>query len=215
MDLLDRLLGHDAWTTRQLLLRCRGLTDEQLDRRFDIGHETLRGTLVHIIGNLEVWTDLLHERPVRPDAATASAQPSARWTSSGAAMARPPAAAISSATTRALSSKRSATQTTAPSAAKSRAWAPPIAPPPPVISATLPRSFIDRLLSPPRSLGTAARPRGRSYYVNARWVNAGDPTDPPPAESGPIIPAFHATVGSTTGNRGRRSRPRSPCTCTL
>ncbi len=70
MDLLDRLLGHDAWTTRQLLLRCRGLTDEQLDRRFDIGHETLRGTLVHILGNLEVWTDLLHERPVRPDAAT-------------------------------------------------------------------------------------------------------------------------------------------------
>ena len=70
MDLLDRLLGHDAWTTRQLLLRCRGLTDEQLDRRFDIGHETLRGTLVHIIGNLEVWTDLLHERPVRPDSAT-------------------------------------------------------------------------------------------------------------------------------------------------
>ena len=65
MDLLDRLLGHDAWTTRQLLLRCRGLTDEDLDRRFDIGHETLRGTLVHLIGNMEVWTDLLYERPVR------------------------------------------------------------------------------------------------------------------------------------------------------
>ena len=32
MDILDRLLGHDAWTTRQLLLRCRGLTDEQLDQ---------------------------------------------------------------------------------------------------------------------------------------------------------------------------------------
>lgn len=65
MDLLDRLLGHDAWTTRQLLLRCRGLTDEDLNRRFDIGHETLRGTLVHLIGNMEVWTDLLYERPVR------------------------------------------------------------------------------------------------------------------------------------------------------
>ena len=68
MDLLDRLLGHDAWTTRQLLLRCRGLTDEDLDRRFDIGHETLRATLVHLIGNMEVWTDLLDERPVRSGA---------------------------------------------------------------------------------------------------------------------------------------------------
>ncbi len=68
MDLLDRLLGHDAWTTRQLLLRCRGLKDEDLDRRFDIGHETLRGTLVHLIGNMEVWTDLLYERPVRSGA---------------------------------------------------------------------------------------------------------------------------------------------------
>ena len=28
MDLLDRLLGHDAWTTRLLLQRCGELTDE-------------------------------------------------------------------------------------------------------------------------------------------------------------------------------------------
>ena len=81
MDLLDRLLAHDAWTTRQLLLRSRDLTDAQLDRPFDIGHETLRRTFVHIIGNMEVWTDLLqtpgalrprsggcsfHRRPSRP-----------------------------------------------------------------------------------------------------------------------------------------------------
>ncbi len=54
MDLLDRLLGHDAWTTRQLLLRCRNLTDEQLDREFDIGHRTVRATLLHVIRNVEV-----------------------------------------------------------------------------------------------------------------------------------------------------------------
>jgi hypothetical protein len=41
MDILDRLLGHDAWTTRQLLLRCRDLTDAQLDREFDIGHRSV------------------------------------------------------------------------------------------------------------------------------------------------------------------------------
>src|SRR5437868_4108683 len=73
MDLLDRLLAHDAWTTRQLLLLSRDLTDAQLDRPFDIGHETLRRTFVHIIGNMEVWTDLLAERPVRPRTPPAAA----------------------------------------------------------------------------------------------------------------------------------------------
>jgi uncharacterized damage-inducible protein DinB len=54
MDLLDRLLGtHDAWTTRQLLGRCRELTDEQLDHEFEIGHRTVRATLLHMIRNVE------------------------------------------------------------------------------------------------------------------------------------------------------------------
>jgi uncharacterized damage-inducible protein DinB len=66
MDLLDRFLGHDTWTTRRLLLYCRELTPEQLHRRFDIGHETLQETLVHMIRNIEVWTDLIYERPVQP-----------------------------------------------------------------------------------------------------------------------------------------------------
>ena len=66
MDILDRLLGHDSWTTRQLLSRSHGLSDEQLDGRFPIGHASLRATFVHIIRNMEVWTDLIAERPVRP-----------------------------------------------------------------------------------------------------------------------------------------------------
>ncbi len=70
MDLLDRLLGHDAWTTRQLLLRCRDLTDEQLDREFDIGHRTVRATLLHVIRNVEVWSDLMNGRPVAGDQGT-------------------------------------------------------------------------------------------------------------------------------------------------
>ena len=65
MDLLDRLLGHDAWTTRQLLLRCRELTDAQLDRPFDIGDRSLRETFLHVIENMEVWTDRIAARPVR------------------------------------------------------------------------------------------------------------------------------------------------------
>ena len=59
MNLLDRLLGHDAWTTRQLLLLCRVLTDEQLDCEFDIAHRTVRATFVHIIYNLEAWSDCM------------------------------------------------------------------------------------------------------------------------------------------------------------
>ena len=59
MDMLDRLLGHDAWTTDQLLQRCRELTPTQLTQSFDIGHEGLKATLEHMIGNVEVWTDLM------------------------------------------------------------------------------------------------------------------------------------------------------------
>lgn len=65
MDLLDRLLAHDAWTTRQLLPACQALADEALDREFDIDQRTLRGTFVHLIVSLEAWTDLICERPVQ------------------------------------------------------------------------------------------------------------------------------------------------------
>lgn len=64
MDLLDRLLAHDAWTTRQLLEICATLSDEQLDQQFDIGHRTLRATLHHIIGNMELWSALMAGVPI-------------------------------------------------------------------------------------------------------------------------------------------------------
>jgi uncharacterized damage-inducible protein DinB len=67
MDLLDRLLGHDAWTTRRLLLRCRELDPGALQRRFDVGHETVYATLVHMIGNVRTWTDLMAGATVVPD----------------------------------------------------------------------------------------------------------------------------------------------------
>jgi len=64
MDIVDRLLAHDTWTTRQLLMACQSLPDSLLDREFDIDHKTLRETFIHIIDNMETWTDLLCERPV-------------------------------------------------------------------------------------------------------------------------------------------------------
>lgn len=59
MTILDRLLGHDAWTTRQLLLRCRELSDEQFNRNFEIGDRSLAGTFEHIVSCMESHTDLI------------------------------------------------------------------------------------------------------------------------------------------------------------
>jgi uncharacterized damage-inducible protein DinB len=59
MTILDRLLSHDAWTTRQLLLRCQPLSDEQMQREFDIDNKSLSATLGHLIGAMEYHTDRL------------------------------------------------------------------------------------------------------------------------------------------------------------
>ena len=68
MDLLDRLLGHDAWTTRELLRRAAELDDEALDRGLDLGHGSVRATLLHLVRNMEVWSDLMAGVPVRENA---------------------------------------------------------------------------------------------------------------------------------------------------
>lgn len=65
MDLLDRLLGHDAETTRLLLKRCRELSDQQLDQPFDIGHGSVRATVLHMLRNVEAWADLMNGEPPR------------------------------------------------------------------------------------------------------------------------------------------------------
>jgi uncharacterized damage-inducible protein DinB len=64
MDLLDRLLGHDAWTARLILERCCELDDAQLHHPFDIGHESVYETLVHMIGNVRTWTELMSDVPI-------------------------------------------------------------------------------------------------------------------------------------------------------
>jgi len=65
MTLLDRLLGHDAWTTRQLLLVCKSLPNAQLDAKFDMSHGSVRSTFLHILRNMEAWTDVMEGRPIR------------------------------------------------------------------------------------------------------------------------------------------------------
>ncbi len=65
MDLLDRLLEHDVWTTRQLMLQSKSLSDSQLDKIFDMDSRTLRECFVHLVQAMELWNDLLYERSAR------------------------------------------------------------------------------------------------------------------------------------------------------
>jgi len=63
MDILDRLIGHDRWTTERLLRRCGDLTVADWDREFDIGHQTLRRTFEHFLLARRSWVDLMTRSP--------------------------------------------------------------------------------------------------------------------------------------------------------
>jgi uncharacterized damage-inducible protein DinB len=65
MTILEKVLRHDAWTTRLLLTRAAELSNAALDQPFDMGHQTLRRTFQHIVGNMECWCDLILARPRR------------------------------------------------------------------------------------------------------------------------------------------------------
>ena len=57
--MLDRMLDHDQWATGELLDVSVGLTDAQLDQAFDIGHTSVRATLVHLVKNVGSWAAYL------------------------------------------------------------------------------------------------------------------------------------------------------------
>jgi uncharacterized damage-inducible protein DinB len=65
-NLLDILLEHDKWATRQMLLACEKLSADQFARAFEMGPGSLQATIAHIIGAMRRWTDTLAERPRRP-----------------------------------------------------------------------------------------------------------------------------------------------------
>ena len=67
MDLFDRLLGHDKWTTSHYMELAGRLKDEQLDQEFDIGLRTVRRTFDHVIVNVDFWTGLMVGKPVDYD----------------------------------------------------------------------------------------------------------------------------------------------------
>jgi uncharacterized damage-inducible protein DinB len=53
MDYLDRMLDHEQWAMGLLFDSSGGLSDEQLDRAFDIGQGSIRATFEHLVGNVE------------------------------------------------------------------------------------------------------------------------------------------------------------------
>src|SRR4051812_28901000 len=63
MEMLDRYLGYEGWTTGHILTRCQELTREQLHQAFDIGHGSLHETIVHLISVLEIWLEMMREEP--------------------------------------------------------------------------------------------------------------------------------------------------------
>jgi uncharacterized damage-inducible protein DinB len=57
---LQILLDHNAWATRELILCCRQLSDEELDRPFEIGPGGIRKTLIHIVGAMRSWASRIN-----------------------------------------------------------------------------------------------------------------------------------------------------------
>jgi uncharacterized damage-inducible protein DinB len=64
---LDALYQHDRWATEQLLAVCAKLTDEQLDRPFEMGFGSIRKTFVHMISVIDGWHSAITTQPRRFD----------------------------------------------------------------------------------------------------------------------------------------------------
>lgn len=64
-DPVQILLAHNHWATRNILDACAKLSDQQLDRPFEMGLGSLRATLTHVLSAMRGWGDLLAQRPQR------------------------------------------------------------------------------------------------------------------------------------------------------
>jgi hypothetical protein len=76
MDIIDRLIDHDLWMTRQMLAHAQNLTGEQLDTPsvvpnvpmpFDSPEGTLREALNRLVFTKEVWLAAVGRRPFPED----------------------------------------------------------------------------------------------------------------------------------------------------
>jgi uncharacterized damage-inducible protein DinB len=56
------LLVHNRWATRNLIESCQALTHEQFHKSFETSLGSLHDTIVHILGAIGGWGDLLADR---------------------------------------------------------------------------------------------------------------------------------------------------------
>ena len=63
---LDIMLKHDRWATRLILEKCASLSDEQFNRKFEMGPGSLHATITHMFAAQRFWGDLLAGREQRP-----------------------------------------------------------------------------------------------------------------------------------------------------
>jgi uncharacterized damage-inducible protein DinB len=65
-DPLDILLIHNHWANRLIIQTCATLTPEQFHHAFEMGRGSLHNNMVHIVGAMRRWTDMLEGRELRP-----------------------------------------------------------------------------------------------------------------------------------------------------
>jgi uncharacterized damage-inducible protein DinB len=57
MNAIRRMLRHGEWANGEILRCARGLSDDSLDRKFEMGPGSLRRTLLHIHNGESVWLE--------------------------------------------------------------------------------------------------------------------------------------------------------------
>jgi uncharacterized damage-inducible protein DinB len=84
---IGELFRHDNWARDLLLGAAAVMTDEQLDRKVDMGCGSLRGTLIHIHEAMYWWHHVCHgnEDPPEPLAREPMDELAARWRETAAA----------------------------------------------------------------------------------------------------------------------------------
>ena len=60
------LLAHDRWANEQLYNACEPLSESQFNQSFEMGTGSLHNNLVHNLGAMRGWTDVLDETESRP-----------------------------------------------------------------------------------------------------------------------------------------------------
>ena len=59
------LIAHDRWANKHLYQACKALTAEQLNQPFEMGTGSLNANLLHNLGAMRGWTDVLNDTPNR------------------------------------------------------------------------------------------------------------------------------------------------------